>query len=156
MSWNCCVVTYKLTVLYKLKWVTNAGKYSVNAGPARKACLTVHRFNPHHWHLRVRRSIFSHSVSPFIFRNVHYWSQRKQKFTTRTAISVPFMLHIFLVNHSQHISLWNRDGGVKGLFTGVGPRVARAGPSVGIVVSFYEVVKYTLHHRYHQFTKWKG
>uniref|UniRef100_A0A6N2N2F7 Uncharacterized protein n=1 Tax=Salix viminalis TaxID=40686 RepID=A0A6N2N2F7_SALVM len=41
-----------------------------------------------------------------------------------------------------------RDGGVKGLFAGVGPRVARAGPSVGIVVSFYEVVKYTLHHRY--------
>jgi hypothetical protein len=30
-----------------------------------------------------------------------------------------------------------RSGGLKGLFTGVGPRVARAGPSVGIVVSFY-------------------
>lgn len=41
-----------------------------------------------------------------------------------------------------------RDGGVKGLFTGVGPRVGRAGPSVGIVVSFYEVVKYALHHQY--------
>lgn len=41
-----------------------------------------------------------------------------------------------------------RDGGMKGLFTGVGPRVARAGPSVGIVVSFYEVVKYALHHHY--------
>ncbi|CAI9767699.1 unnamed protein product [Fraxinus pennsylvanica] len=27
-----------------------------------------------------------------------------------------------------------RDGGMKGLFTGVGPRVGRAGPSVGIVV----------------------
>lgn len=40
-----------------------------------------------------------------------------------------------------------RDGGIKGLFTGVGPRVARAGPSVGIVVSFYEVVKYILHQR---------
>lgn len=39
---------------------------------------------------------------------------------------------------------WNRDGGIKGLFTGVGPRVGRAGPSVGIVVSFYEVVKYAL------------
>ncbi|KAL3690272.1 hypothetical protein R1sor_016581 [Riccia sorocarpa] len=37
--------------------------------------------------------------------------------------------------------IW-RDTGVKGLFTGVGPRVARAGPSVAIVVSFYEVVKY--------------
>jgi solute carrier family 25 protein 39/40 len=43
---------------------------------------------------------------------------------------------------------WNRDGGLKGLFTGVGPRVARAGPSVGIVVSFYEVVKYFLHQHY--------
>ncbi|WCJ22376.1 Mitochondrial substrate carrier family protein [Euphorbia peplus] len=42
--------------------------------------------------------------------------------------------------------IW-RDGGLKGLFTGVGPRVARAGPSVGIVVSFYEVVKYTLNSR---------
>ncbi|OWM79617.1 hypothetical protein CDL15_Pgr023029 [Punica granatum] len=43
--------------------------------------------------------------------------------------------------------IW-RDGGLRGLFTGVGPRVARAGPSVGIVVSFYEVVKYALHTRY--------
>lgn len=41
-----------------------------------------------------------------------------------------------------------RDGGVKGLFTGFGPRVARAGPSVGIVISFYEVVKYVLHQRH--------
>ncbi|KAI8545003.1 hypothetical protein RHMOL_Rhmol07G0009300 [Rhododendron molle] len=37
------------------------------------------------------------------------------------------------------LEIW-RDGGMRGLFTGVGPRVARAGPSVGIVVSFYEVV----------------
>lgn len=36
---------------------------------------------------------------------------------------------------------------MKGLFTGVGPRVARAGPSVGIVVSSYEVVKYALYTR---------
>lgn len=43
--------------------------------------------------------------------------------------------------------IW-RDGGTKGLFAGVGPRVGRAGPSVGIVVSFYEVVKYCLHHRH--------
>ncbi|CAO2206612.1 unnamed protein product [Urochloa humidicola] len=43
--------------------------------------------------------------------------------------------------------IW-RSGGVKGLFIGVGPRVARAGPSVGIVVSFYEVVKYALHQRH--------
>ncbi|XP_009798427.1 mitochondrial carrier protein MTM1-like isoform X2 [Nicotiana sylvestris] len=45
------------------------------------------------------------------------------------------------------IEIW-RDGGAKGWFTGVGPRVARAGPSVGIVVSFYEVVKYALRHRH--------
>ncbi|KAK9291304.1 hypothetical protein L1049_019249 [Liquidambar formosana] len=45
------------------------------------------------------------------------------------------------------IEVW-RDGGMKGLFTGVGPRVGRAGPSVGIVISFYEVVKFVLHHRY--------
>lgn len=43
---------------------------------------------------------------------------------------------------------WYRDLGMKGLFTGVGPRVARAGPSVGIVVSFYEVVKYVLQNTY--------
>uniref|UniRef100_A0A6N2KA16 Mitochondrial carrier protein MTM1 n=1 Tax=Salix viminalis TaxID=40686 RepID=A0A6N2KA16_SALVM len=42
----------------------------------------------------------------------------------------------------------NIDGGIRALFTGVGPRVARAGPSVGIVVSFYEVVKYALHRHY--------
>lgn len=42
----------------------------------------------------------------------------------------------------------NRDGGIKGLFTGVGPRVGRAGPSVGIVISFYEVVKYVLQNHY--------
>ncbi|XP_044507068.1 mitochondrial carrier protein MTM1-like [Mangifera indica] len=45
------------------------------------------------------------------------------------------------------IGVW-RDSGMKGLFTGVGPRVARAGPSVGIVVSFYEVVKYVLQNTY--------
>ncbi|XP_027115365.1 mitochondrial carrier protein MTM1-like [Coffea eugenioides] len=45
------------------------------------------------------------------------------------------------------LEIW-RDGGIKGLFTGVGPRVARAGPSVGIVVSFYEVVKYALEQRH--------
>ncbi|KAL7229908.1 hypothetical protein ACSBR2_008461 [Camellia fascicularis] len=45
------------------------------------------------------------------------------------------------------MEVW-RDGGMKGLFTGAGPRVGRAGPSVGIVVSFYEVVKYVLHHHY--------
>ncbi|KAL4328327.1 Mitochondrial carrier protein [Arachis hypogaea] len=42
--------------------------------------------------------------------------------------------------------IW-RDGGLRGLFTGVGPRVGRAGPSVGIVVSFCEVLKHALHRR---------
>lgn len=50
-------------------------------------------------------------------------------------------------NHGLKPLVWNRDGGMKGLFMGVGPRVGRAGPSVGIVVSFYEVVKYALHSR---------
>ncbi|KAJ8444734.1 hypothetical protein Cgig2_030408 [Carnegiea gigantea] len=45
------------------------------------------------------------------------------------------------------LEIW-RDGGWKGLFTGIGPRVVRAGPSVGIVVSSYEVVKYALYHRH--------
>lgn len=40
--------------------------------------------------------------------------------------------------------IWQR-GGMAGLFTGVGPRIGRAAPSTGIVVSFYEVVKYILH-----------
>ncbi|XP_073142637.1 mitochondrial carrier protein MTM1-like isoform X2 [Henckelia pumila] len=44
------------------------------------------------------------------------------------------------------VEIW-RDGGIKGFFTGAGARVARAGPSVGIVVSFYEVVKHALHQR---------
>ncbi|XP_024997010.1 mitochondrial carrier protein MTM1-like isoform X2 [Cynara cardunculus var. scolymus] len=42
------------------------------------------------------------------------------------------------------VEIW-RDGGTKGLFMGVGARVGRAGPSVAIVVSFYEFVKYVLH-----------
>ncbi|XP_061363375.1 mitochondrial carrier protein MTM1-like isoform X2 [Gastrolobium bilobum] len=57
--------------------------------------------------------------------------ERALKMTTRTTL----------------LEIW-RDGGFRGLFTGVGPRVGRAGPSVGIVVSFYEVVKYALHHRH--------
>ncbi|KAF3328648.1 mitochondrial carrier protein MTM1-like protein [Carex littledalei] len=39
------------------------------------------------------------------------------------------------------------EASIKGLFRGVGPRVGRAGPSVGIVVSSYEVVKYIIHRR---------
>ncbi|KAF2603476.1 hypothetical protein F2Q70_00026398 [Brassica cretica] len=41
--------------------------------------------------------------------------------------------------------IW-RDGGMRGMFSGAGPKVGRAGPSVAIVVSFYQVVKYGLHH----------
>ncbi|XP_021729022.1 mitochondrial carrier protein MTM1-like [Chenopodium quinoa] len=44
------------------------------------------------------------------------------------------------------MEIW-RDGGIKGLFAGASPRIARAGPSVGIVVSFYEVVKYIVNTR---------
>ncbi|XP_024382471.1 mitochondrial carrier protein MTM1 [Physcomitrium patens] len=40
--------------------------------------------------------------------------------------------------------VWHK-GGMRGLFAGVGPRIGRAAPSTGIVVSFYEVVKYVLH-----------
>jgi solute carrier family 25 protein 39/40 len=36
---------------------------------------------------------------------------------------------------------------MKGLFRGAGPRMARAGPSVGIVVSSYEVAKYIIHRK---------
>ncbi|KAJ9556118.1 hypothetical protein OSB04_010732, partial [Centaurea solstitialis] len=45
-------------------------------------------------------------------------------------------------DNETHIAC-NRDGGMKGLFMGVGARVGRAGPSVAIVVSFYEFVKNT-------------
>lgn len=48
----------------------------------------------------------------------------------------------------------DRDGGTKGMLIGIGPRVARAGPSVGIVVSFYEVVKYALF-RYRHLQDWR-
>lgn len=50
--------------------------------------------------------------------------------------------------HQLKLFTLNRDGRIKGMFTGIGPRVGRAGPSVGIVVSFYEVMKYALHHRH--------
>ncbi|XP_014491426.1 mitochondrial carrier protein MTM1 isoform X2 [Vigna radiata var. radiata] len=62
-------------------------------------------------------------------RQIEKNHERALKMTTRTTL----------------IEIW-RDGGLRGLFTGVGPRVFRAGPSVGIVVSFYEVVKYALQH----------
>ncbi|KAL2661599.1 hypothetical protein AAZV13_03G212000 [Glycine max] len=57
-------------------------------------------------------------------RQIEKDPERALKMTTRTTL----------------LEIW-RDGGLRGLFTGVAPRVGRAGPSVGIVVSFYEVVK---------------
>ncbi|KAK4268851.1 hypothetical protein QN277_022082 [Acacia crassicarpa] len=65
-------------------------------------------------------------------RQIEKDAERALRMTTRTTL----------------VEIW-RDGGLRGLFAGVGPRVGRAGPSVGIVVSFYEVVKYTLYHRHH-------
>ncbi|KAL5231487.1 hypothetical protein ABZP36_030263 [Zizania latifolia] len=64
-------------------------------------------------------------------RQIEKDTQKAMKMTTRQTLA----------------DIWS-SGGLKGLFTGVGPRVARAGPSVGIVVSFYEVVKYALHQRH--------
>ncbi|XP_020212342.1 mitochondrial carrier protein MTM1 [Cajanus cajan] len=64
-------------------------------------------------------------------RQIEKDPERALKMTTRTTL----------------IEIW-RDGGLRGLFTGVGPRVGRAGPSVGIVVSFYEVVKFALQNRH--------
>lgn len=63
-----------------------------------------------------------------------------------------FPCSLFLTNHGLKTFLLNRDGGMKGLFMGVAPRVGRAGPSVGIVVSSYEVVKYFLYYR--RLTEW--
>ncbi|XP_023528756.1 mitochondrial carrier protein MTM1-like isoform X2 [Cucurbita pepo subsp. pepo] len=64
-------------------------------------------------------------------RQIERDSEKALKMTTRTTLA----------------EIW-RDGGIKGMFTGIGPRVGRAGPSVGIVVSFYEVMKYALYHRH--------
>ncbi|KAD3069078.1 hypothetical protein R6Q59_016936 [Mikania micrantha] len=65
---------------------------------------------------------------------------------TRRQIEKDRVRALTMTTRQTLVEIW-RDGGVNGLFTGVGPRVARAGPSVGIVVSFYEVVKYVLHNR---------
>ncbi|GAV66235.1 Mito_carr domain-containing protein [Cephalotus follicularis] len=66
---------------------------------------------------------------------------------TRRQIEMDPVRQLKMTTRQTLMEVW-RDGGLKGLFTGVGPRVGRAGPSVGIVVSFYEVVKYVLHQRY--------
>ncbi|KAL8160312.1 hypothetical protein V2J09_001849 [Rumex salicifolius] len=60
---------------------------------------------------------------------------------TRRQIEKDPLKALSMTTKQTLVGVW-RDGGMKGLFAGVGPRVARAGPSVGIVVSFYEVVKY--------------
>ncbi|XP_071691072.1 mitochondrial carrier protein MTM1-like isoform X2 [Rutidosis leptorrhynchoides] len=67
---------------------------------------------------------------------------------TRRQIEKDQVRALKMTTRQTLVEIW-RDGGMKGLFMGVGPRVARAGPSVGIVVSFYEVVKYVLHNRKH-------
>ncbi|KAL7003550.1 hypothetical protein U1Q18_004702 [Sarracenia purpurea var. burkii] len=66
---------------------------------------------------------------------------------TRRQIEKDHARALRMTTRQTLMEVW-RDGGVRGLFMGVGPRVGRAGPSVGIVVSFYEVVKYVLHHSY--------
>lgn len=63
---------------------------------------------------------------------------------TRRQIQDPSKVLMKTSTRQVLVQIW-RDGGFPGLFMGVVPRVARAGPSVGIVVSFYEVVKYALH-----------
>ncbi|KAF3657858.1 Mitochondrial carrier protein MTM1, partial [Capsicum annuum] len=60
---------------------------------------------------------------------------------TRRQIEIDPARALTMTTRRTLLEIW-RDGGLKGLFTGVGPRVGRAGPSVGIVISFYEVVKY--------------
>ncbi|KAL0428777.1 UNVERIFIED_CONTAM: Mitochondrial carrier protein MTM1 [Sesamum radiatum] len=62
---------------------------------------------------------------------------------TRRQIEKDPMRALTMTMRQTLTEIW-RDGGMKGLFAGGGPRVARAGPSVGIVVSVYEVVKYAL------------
>lgn len=48
--------------------------------------------------------------------------------------------------------LWNcfcREGGWRALYAGAGPRSLKAGPSVGIIVSFYEIMKCVFSKRLH-------
>ncbi|XP_075513292.1 mitochondrial carrier protein MTM1-like isoform X1 [Primulina tabacum] len=66
---------------------------------------------------------------------------------TRRQIEKDPMRALKMSTRQTLLEIW-RDGGMKGLFTGVGPRIGRTGPSVGIVVSFYEVVKYILQNPY--------
>ncbi|KAG5060088.1 hypothetical protein JHK87_001117 [Glycine soja] len=61
----------------------------------------------------------------------------------KVAIIIGFGLIVILTKQRKR-----RDGGLRGLFTSVAPRVGRTSLSIGIVVSFYEVVKYVLYLRY--------
>ncbi|KAI3693436.1 hypothetical protein L6452_33271 [Arctium lappa] len=63
---------------------------------------------------------------------------------TRRQIEKDHVRALKMTTRQTLVEIW-RDGGMKGLFMGVGARVGRAGPSVAIVVSFYEFVKYVLH-----------
>ncbi|CAL1390986.1 unnamed protein product [Linum trigynum] len=65
---------------------------------------------------------------------------------TRRQIEMDPVRALSMTTRRTLMEIW-RDGGMRTLFTGVGARVGRVGPSVGIVVSFYEVVKYALHSR---------
>ncbi|XP_063943875.1 mitochondrial carrier protein MTM1 isoform X2 [Daucus carota subsp. sativus] len=75
-------------------------------------------------------------------RQIEKDSSRASKMTTKHTLAEIWRNVNCLCLHSL-----DSDGGIKGLFAGAGPRVARAGPSVGIVVTFYEVVKYALRRR---------
>ncbi|XP_048493269.1 mitochondrial carrier protein MTM1 isoform X2 [Beta vulgaris subsp. vulgaris] len=66
---------------------------------------------------------------------------------TRRQIEKDPARQISMTTRHTLMEIW-RDGGWKGLFTGISPRVARAGPSVGIVISSYELMKYALYHRH--------
>lgn len=66
---------------------------------------------------------------------------------TRRQIEKDPARQMMMTTRHTLIEIW-RDGGLKGLFTGISPRVARAGPSVGIVVSSYELMKYALYNRH--------
>ncbi|MQL94756.1 hypothetical protein Taro_027429, partial [Colocasia esculenta] len=65
---------------------------------------------------------------------------------TRRQIEKDLTRALNMTTRETLLEIW-RDQGMKGLFTGLGPRVSRAGPSVGLVVSFYEVAKYALHRK---------
>ncbi|KAK4803286.1 hypothetical protein SAY86_001489 [Trapa natans] len=66
---------------------------------------------------------------------------------TRRQIEKDATRALSMTTRQTLVEIW-KDGGVKGLFAGLSPRIGRVGPSVGIVVSFYEVVKFALYRRH--------